>query len=145
MLSLKININVDTGRPEAELSFGSILPYDEEKKPLESFCDRTPKTKKNNKKKCFHLFQKYLLLLNYAWSVMWTTIEAFNPVILNQRKYFCVVAVLSSKTICIWFCIFCFEWVKKRSKVTAELYVIGLIHSKKPFISEIWSSENWLK
>lgn len=48
VLSLKIKINVETGRPEAELCFGSILPYDEEKKPPDSFRDRTPKIKNNN-------------------------------------------------------------------------------------------------
>lgn len=30
-------------------------------------------------------------------------------------------------------------------KGTTELYIIGLIHSRKPFITEIWSSDNWLK
>lgn len=53
MLSLKININVDTGRPEAELSFGSILPYDEEKNHWRASVTELQKQKKIIKKSAF--------------------------------------------------------------------------------------------
>lgn len=80
------------------------------------------------------------------WGQMWSSVSYFfwykeNILALQQHCPLKPPCVYRSQ-------ILCHPWIEERrgrEKVATGLCTIGLIHSSKPFLTEIWSSENWLK